>query len=58
MSQCSGGINIETAAEVAGADVLVAGTFLFDHPRSLAQGVLDLAATAAKAAAAATTPKT
>ena len=41
-----GGINRETASAVffAGADILVAGTFLFKHPQGLAQGVRELLA--------------
>mmetsp|Transcript_6919 Transcript_6919/g.7879 ORF Transcript_6919/g.7879 Transcript_6919/m.7879 type:complete len:319 (-) Transcript_6919:80-1036(-) len=39
-----GGINRETASLVreAGADILVAGTFLFQHPQGLAKGVQEL----------------
>jgi len=39
-----GGINQQTSSTVinAGADILVAGTFLFKHPKSLAQGVGEL----------------
>jgi ribulose-phosphate 3-epimerase len=39
-----GGINKKTAQECldAGTDVLVAGSFLFNHPVSLHQGVQDL----------------
>lgn len=39
-----GGINDETArgAIEAGADILVSGSFLFDHPKGVAQGVKDL----------------
>ncbi len=39
-----GGINCETAKECvdAGAQVLVAGTYLFNHPLSFKQGVQDL----------------
>lgn len=39
-----GGINSETAALAinAGADILVAGTFLFQHPQGLAEGVKNL----------------
>jgi pentose-5-phosphate-3-epimerase len=39
-----GGINRETAVRAieAGADILVAGTFLFQHDRGLAAGVEDL----------------
>lgn len=39
-----GGVNTKTAKRIvkAGADVLVAGTFLFRHPISLNQGVQDL----------------
>ncbi|KAL3941729.1 MAG: hypothetical protein SGBAC_003973 [Bacillariaceae sp.] len=42
-----GGINEKTAPQVSKADVLVAGTFVFRHPMSLSQGVMDLS-TAAK----------
>jgi pentose-5-phosphate-3-epimerase len=44
--KCSGGINEKTAARVAGADVLVAGSYLFEHPQSLSQGLLDVTAAA------------
>jgi len=39
-----GGINSKTAAAVikAGADILVAGTFLFQHPTSMQDGLSDL----------------
>ncbi len=39
-----GGINEKTAKDCidAGAHILVAGTFLFNHPVSLEQGVHDL----------------
>jgi len=39
-----GGINNKTAKECvnAGAHVLVAGTYLFNHPVSLQQGIQDL----------------
>jgi ribulose-phosphate 3-epimerase len=39
-----GGVNDNTARRIvdAGADVLVAGTFLFNHPEGLARGVLEL----------------
>ena len=37
-----GGINKETAAKVNSADILVAGTFLFDHPSCLEHGVKEL----------------
>ena len=39
-----GGINRETASFAidAGADILVAGTFLFQHDKGLAAGVEDL----------------
>ena len=37
-----GGINDKTATLVRSADVLVAGTFLFQHPQSLQQGVEEL----------------
>mmetsp|Transcript_3860 Transcript_3860/g.11160 ORF Transcript_3860/g.11160 Transcript_3860/m.11160 type:complete len:185 (+) Transcript_3860:168-722(+) len=39
-----GGVNAETAARAsdAGADILVAGTFLFRHPQGLQRGVDDL----------------
>jgi ribulose-phosphate 3-epimerase len=41
-----GGINQQTAASVleAGADILVAGTFLFKHPRGLSAALLELTA--------------
>jgi ribulose-phosphate 3-epimerase len=42
-----GGINENTAANT-GADILVAGTFLFKHPDSFATGVRSLVAAAAK----------
>jgi ribulose-phosphate 3-epimerase len=44
-----GGINTETAplAIEAGADILVAGTFLFRHPSGLSAGVADLLGAAA-----------
>ena len=40
-----GGVNAKTAPMIvaAGADILVAGTFLFRHPKSLATGVNELA---------------
>jgi ribulose-phosphate 3-epimerase len=37
-----GGINLETAASCKDADILVAGTFLFQHKESLAKGVSEL----------------
>lgn len=37
-----GGINKETAKQVEKADVIVSGSFLFNHPKSLSQGVLDI----------------
>jgi ribulose-phosphate 3-epimerase len=42
-----GGINQETASAVidAGADILVAGTFLFQHPRGIGYGVSELLST-------------
>lgn len=41
-----GGMNEETSAQVieAGADLVVAGTFLFSHPHGLRQGARDLVA--------------
>jgi pentose-5-phosphate-3-epimerase len=39
-----GGINETTAASVIGADILVAGTFLFQHPESFSKGVHQLQA--------------
>eukprot|EP00980_Cylindrotheca_fusiformis_P009559 scaffold2101_cov127-Cylindrotheca_fusiformis.AAC.3 len=42
-----GGINATTAARVAEADVLVSGTFLFNHPHSLAHGIAELTAAVA-----------
>jgi ribulose-phosphate 3-epimerase len=37
-----GGINKGTATKVTSADILVAGTFLFNHPSSLSHGVNEL----------------
>jgi len=39
-----GGVNASTAAKIveAGADILVAGTFLFQHPKGLGEGVTEL----------------
>mmetsp|Transcript_27379 Transcript_27379/g.38539 ORF Transcript_27379/g.38539 Transcript_27379/m.38539 type:complete len:196 (-) Transcript_27379:114-701(-) len=39
-----GGVNEDTASKVlgAGADIVVAGSFLFNHPTSLEQGVKDI----------------
>ena len=39
-----GGINKETAKQVTKVDVIVAGTFLFNHLESLSKGVHDLLA--------------
>jgi len=41
-----GGINEKTAPLASKADVLVAGSFLFGHSKSLSQGIMDLSTAA------------
>ena len=38
------GVNLQTAKSIvsAGADVLVTGSFLFNHPRGLEEGVKEI----------------
>ncbi|GLI64537.1 hypothetical protein VaNZ11_007831 [Volvox africanus] len=55
--QVDGGVNVRTAVEAvaAGANVLVAGTFLYGHPEGLAAGVAQLRTAAVSANTATTT---